>query len=125
MAGTARVEVEALKIFRGVLWKFQEVANVALSGAEGDMTRTLLWLENEALSYWQTEIRKSTEAVSRAKEAVRLKQLFKDSTGKPPSAIDEKKVLALAIKRQERAEQKLAATKSFVKKLQREIQVYK
>jgi hypothetical protein len=125
MSGSARAEVETLKMFRACLWKFGEIANVAMAGADGDMQRTLQWLENEQLTHWQGEIRKATERVARAKEALRMKQLFKDSSGKKPSAVDEQKALQKALKHEEFVQQKLIATKQHSKRLQREIQIYK
>ena len=57
------------------------------------------WLEREQQQHWTTQIRKRTEIVGRCKEAVRMKKLFKDSSGRTQSALDEEKALAIALKR--------------------------
>lgn len=126
MSDSARIDdIEALKLFRRALWKFAETANVALGDAESEVQRVLLWLETEQRSYWEHQLRLRYEAVMKAKDALRQKKLFKDSTGKYPSAVDEEKAVALAQRRLEEAEQKVAAIRRYIPRLQRELQLYK
>lgn len=126
MGTPARVEnVDLLRAFRTTLVKFAEAANVALSDAEGEIHRTMVWLEGEAPSYWQGQIRKRQELVSRAREAVRQKKVFKDSTGGRPSAVDEEKALAKAMRALQEAEEKFAAVKRARARLQKELDLYK
>ena len=99
MSGARVDSIDALKHFRIAMWKFHEAANSALSDAEGDVHRTQIWLENEMHSYWTGQIRKRQDLVARAKEAVRMKKLFKDSSGRQQSAVDEEKQLQIALKR--------------------------
>lgn len=108
-----------------MLYKFIDSVNVAMADAESEASRTHTWLETEVLSYWQGAIRKRQENVSRCKEAVRMKTLFKDATGSRQSAVDEQKALAIAVKQLEEAEHKLVATKQYTRRLQKEIEVYK
>ena len=123
---TARVQsIDALKHFRVALWKFAEAANVALGDAEGEVQRTLSWLQGEQQQFWTGQIRKRHEHVNRCKDAVRQKKLFKDSTGRTQSAVDEEKALGIAMKRLEEAEQKLLNTKRHSSKLQKEMHMYK
>src|SRR5215213_5818477 len=97
MAEVARVHnLEALKRFKQALWKFQETVNVALTDAESDMQRTSIWLETEQRTYWTSQHRKRHEAVEKAKQAVREKQLYKDASGTRSSAVDEMKILKAA-----------------------------
>jgi len=126
MTGPARVEsIDVIRAFRASLFKFAEVANTALSDAEGEMSRTLVWLETEQLNYWQGQIRKRSEIVSRALEAVRQKKLFKDSSGRTPSAVDEEKALARAQRALAEAESKLVAVRQWTRKLEKEVNLYK
>ena len=114
MSNPVHVEsIEALKMFRRAIIKFMEAAGVALGDAESEMQRRLNWLENEQDSYWQGQIRKRQEDVSKARDAVRQKKLFKDCAGRTPSADQEEKALRLAIARLEEAERKLAAVRRF------------
>lgn len=123
---TARVQsIDGLKHFRVALWKFAEAANVALGDAEGEVQRTLSWLQGEQQQFWAGQIRKRHEHVNRCKDAVRQKKLFKDSTGRTQSAVDEEKALGIAMKRLDEAEQKLLNTKRHSSKLQKEMHMYK
>lgn len=122
----ARVEsVDAIKAFRRAWLKFAEVANVALTEAEADAQGTLRWLESEQRVHWQNQVRKTTELVSRCAEAVRHKQIFKDSTGRTSSAVDEQKALAKAKRLKEIAEEKLENVRKHAPRLSREIMLYK
>lgn len=126
MGEGARVEsIESIRAFRAALVKFAETALVALDDAEGDLSRTLNWLEGEQRVYWQSQIRQRAQVAARAKEALRMKQMFKDSSGRTQSAVDEEKALALAMRRLAEAEQKLAAVKKWTLRLQKEILNYK
>jgi uncharacterized protein YifE (UPF0438 family) len=126
MSEVVRVEsIDALKHFRIALFKFQEAANAALMDAESEMIGVLRWLENEQLSHWQSQIRKRHDLLERAKEALRMKKLFKDSSGRTPSAVEEEKAVRVCTARLEEAQSKLAATKKYSRVLQREIQVYR
>jgi hypothetical protein len=122
----SRVEsIDAIKSFKRALFKFAEAANAALTDAEADMTETYRWLETEQRTYWANNVRKSTELVSRCEEALRQKRIFKDASGRTPSAVDEEKALAKAKRMKEIAEEKLEAVRRYTPRLQREIMLYK
>ncbi len=126
MSTGARVEsIEALKNFKIALVKFGEKISAALDDAESEMRRVLNWLENEQPKYWETQLRKRHDALEKAKEALRMKKLFKDATGRTPSAVDEEKAVAVARRRMEEAEQKAIATKKWASRMQKEILLYK
>jgi succinate dehydrogenase/fumarate reductase flavoprotein subunit len=126
MAKGARVEsIDVIKHFRSALVKFQESANAALTDAESEMHQAHTWLDTEQRQHWQREIRKCQELVMRCKEAVRMKKLFKDSTGSKQSAIDEEKALKVAERKLQEAEQKSANVKRHLLKLPKEVQTYK
>jgi len=98
MSRGARVDsIDAIRFFRAALVKFQESANSALTDAESEMHQAHTWLENEQRQHWQREIRKCHELLMRAKEALRMKKLFKDSTGSRPTAVDEEKAVSLLL----------------------------
>src|SRR6266545_3844217 len=104
----ARVEsVDAIKNFRRAWLKFAEAASVALTEAESDALGTLRWVETEQRTYWQNQVRKTSELVARCEEAVRHKKIFKDATGRTASAVDEEKALAKAKRMKEVALEKL------------------
>ncbi len=88
MAEGAKVNsLDALKHFKTYLWKFAESANLALADAESEMQRMLLWLETEQYTYWQTQIRKRTEILSRARNCSATSSFTKapPEAANPPS----------------------------------------
>ena len=120
--------VEDLDVFRFMktsLIKFRQAAESALINADSQASRTLQWLESEQVTYWQSQIRKRQELVMRCREAVRAKKIFKDSTGKTPSAVQEEKHLGVALRALDEAEMKLAVTKRNIPMLQKELEVYR
>ena len=126
MGRGARVDsIDAIRYFRVALVKFQESANSAITDAESEMHQAHTWLESEQRQHWQREIRKSHELLMRAKEALRMKKLFKDSTGSRPSAVDEEKAVKVAERKLQEAEQKAANVKRHLLKLPKEVQTYK
>ena len=116
--------LEALQQFRVALIKFAETCSTAMGDVEGDFHSMMNWLENEQLSHWQTQLRKRTETLSRAQEALRHKRIFKDASGRTPQAADEEKAVRLAQQRLLEAEEKLQNVKKYARVLQKEIQTY-
>src|SRR5687768_14403154 len=114
MSTSANIDsFDAIKGFRAALIKFASAAGSSLTESEAEMMRTLNWLDREAATHWQNQIRKRQEFVSRCKEAVRQKKVFKDATGRTPSAVDEEKQLQKAMKHLDDAEQKLVMVKRW------------
>lgn len=116
----ARVDdLDALKRFKLALLKFQEAAMVALADAEGDFTRTMLWLEVEQAPFWDAQVRKRQLALSQAQERLRMKKVFKDVVGSKPSTIDEEKAVKVAMARLEEANQKVANVKLWKRRMEK------
>ena len=123
---TARVHsVDALKLFRVALIKFGEEASNALTGAEAQMNRMVVWLERDQATHWQVQHKKRTEALSRAQEALRMKKLFPDASGRIPTPVEEEKVVRRCKAALEEAEQKLAYIKRYSRQIQKEIMNYR
>lgn len=126
MSTGARVSnPESIKYFRAALVKFIESASTAVTDSEGEILRKMGWLENEMDLFWQQQIRKWQDNVARAKEAVRMKKLYKDSSGRTSSAVDEEKALKKAQATLAMAEEKLANCRKHSRQLQREHLMYR
>ncbi len=122
----ARVEsIDALKLFKTALVKFAEGTNVAIGDSESEVIRTINWLENEQTTYWQTQVRKRTEIIGRCQEAVRMKRLYKDSSGRPQSAVEEEKALKVAQRMLEEAQQKVVAIRKAIRRIEKDFPLYK
>ncbi len=126
MAEGAKVQdIDAIKRFRAYLAKVGEVAGLALGDAESDINRTMTWLETEQSTYWSGQIRKRQEVLQRAQQALRDKQLYKDASGSQPSVVEEQKAALKAKNNLLEAEQKLANTKAWIRRLPKEISLYR
>lgn len=126
MAEVARVlDIDVIRSFRANLVKFIESSSAAVVDGEAEILKKMSWLEGEQVAHWQNELRRLHELVNRCKDAVRQKKIFKDSTGKPGSAIDEEKALKKAQALYVHAEEKLANTKKHARQLQREHMMYR
>jgi hypothetical protein len=126
MAEGAKVEnIDAIADFRRKLAKFCETAVAALADAEGEVQRTMVWLQVEQRSYWQHQLRIRTENVTRAKEALRWKKLYKDPSGARQSYIDEERALMSAERKLTEAEQKIRAVHHYTNKLEKELHAFK
>jgi hypothetical protein len=122
----ARVEsLDSLQALKVALVKFSEASMVALADAESEVSRTMMWLENEQTAHWQNQIRKRQQIVERCKEALRSKKIFKDAFGRQQSTIDEEKALRKATLLLEEAELKYANTRKAVNVMRREQQNFK
>jgi hypothetical protein len=123
-----QVRVDDLEIFgrfRVAMIKFAQAADEALSSADSEISRTHSWLESEQRTFWEGQLRKRVEAVTKAREALRQKKLYKDSSGRTPSAIEEEKFLAKCVAAVTQAEERLQAVRRWLPKLERAAGMYR
>ena len=126
MSDTAHIDsIDVLREFRVALLKFSEAADSALGDADSDVRRTLTWLENEQSAYWDGQVRKRQDLVTRAAEKLREKRIFKDATGRIPPAVDEEKALRLAKQRLDAAMEKQVLVRKYARMMQKVIQDFK
>jgi hypothetical protein len=126
MPGAKVDSIQVIGDFKVALVKFQEYANAALADAEGDLNRTLMWLQTEALFHWQTQARKRKDKVEQCREKVREKRNYVNPiTKQPQSAVDEEKALKVAMRRLEEAEARLANVKKYGRVLEKATMDYK
>lgn len=126
MSTTAKVgDLNALRQLRAAIIKFAELADVAMGDADSDVQRTVNWVEHDQATYWVNQHRKRQEALVKAKEALRHKQIFKDPSGGRQGTAEEEKAVQIAIRRMAEAEQKMAAVKKWGRQLEKEFQIYK
>ncbi len=126
MAEQVKVEdLEVFRLFRAAMLKFAQAVEQAISGADSEIGRTHSWLENEQTSFWQSQLRKRTEAVTAARDAVRQKKLYKDASGRTPGAVEEEKALARCLAAVEQAEHKIEAVRRWIPRLEKEAEIYR
>jgi hypothetical protein len=123
-----QVRVEDLEVFtqlRIALLKFAQTADSSLSNADGQIARMHSWLENEQMQFWSSQLRKRGEAVTKAREAVRAKKLYKDAGGRTPSAAEEEKFLARCLAALQEAEEKLQNVRRWLPRLEKASDMYR
>jgi hypothetical protein len=121
MSEQVRVEdSEVFNVLRIALIKFAQAADSALSNAETQVSRTHFWLDGEQTTYWQNQFRARAEAVTKAKDAVRQKKLYKDASGRTPSAVEEEKALQKCMAALEEAQRKLELIRKWKPRLEKE-----
>lgn len=118
-------DVETIARFRAALVQAAETFGLALEEAEGDVERTIMWLETERPDTWRKRIRKAQDDVVACKSALYRKQEIKATPEARPSVVDERKALDRAQKRLEHAEEKLRATKRWSHELPRQMAIFK
>jgi len=125
MARASITDTQELLRFRAKLVKFADELRVALSDADGEVQRTLAWLEGEAPNHWQRQIRKLHEQAQQTKAVIRDKKLSKTPSGAAPSTAIEEKQLRLIVQKHEEAQQKLANCKRWRHLLDKEVLAYR
>jgi hypothetical protein len=118
-------DVETIERFRASLLVASETFGLALEEAEGEIERTLAWVESEQPDFWRKRIRKVQDEVVMCKSALFRKQEIKATADARPSVVDEKKALDRAMKRLEYAEHKLRNTKRWTTELPRQSVIFK
>ncbi|MHC4833143.1 MAG: hypothetical protein ACYTFH_04465 [Planctomycetota bacterium] len=93
--GARVASVDSLERFRTSLQEFIFDARNAISEADAEVQRVLVWLERDRKFHWQQRLKKANEELVRAKSALFIKQNRISTKDRPPSAVDEK----LAVKK--------------------------
>ena len=118
-------DVQTIERFRASLLVASETFGLALEEAEGEIERTLAWVESDQPEFWRKRIRKAQDEVVMCKSALFRKQEIKATADARPSVVDEKKALDRAMKRLEYAEHKLRNTKRWTTELPRQSVIFK
>lgn len=98
--------IELLKDLRVALIAFAEESKASLGEAEADIGRQQQWLANQG-PYWQGQVKRIHHQLNQAKEEFRKKILYKDASGRPQSAVEEKKAVTVLQRKLEEAEGRL------------------
>lgn len=126
MADQANVDdLEVFRLFRVAMLKFGQAAEQSLSNADSQIARTHSWLESEQATFWQGQLRKRTEAVAKARDALRQKKLYRDSAGRTRDTSEEEKMLARCLAAVEEALGKIEAVRKWLPKLEKEADLYR
>lgn len=113
MASAHLESVQAIRDLRPALVRFaQEVAR-ALGEADAGVQHVQGLLEGEWPARWARELTRRRDQLSQAKDAWRGKTMFKDSSGRAPSAVDEQEAVERCQRAVAQAEAKLEACRRW------------
>ena len=119
MADSARViSIDVVRDVRAAVLAFAEEARAALVAAESDARRTQTWLELDRLPHWKAEIIRRRELLGRAKSELFRAQAMAEMGRR--GFVDQKKAVEKAKRALEEAERKLEATRSWIRRFDRE-----
>ena len=117
--------IEVIDAFRATLAGFVDAGRAALLEAESDLEKTILWLDRDRVGHWNRQIRKRQELLTRAKSELYRKQMQSSAKEGRAGDSDERKNLQRAERHLEEARRRLEATKSWIRRLDRERTLYK
>ncbi len=120
MARRARVtSVDALKEFKVAIYEFIDDAKAAASMIDSDIRRTIDWIQNDRLGYWNGQVKIRYRKVQEAKSDLAQREM---TTGK---TVDERRALERAKHRLEEAKNKSDLVKRWGRLIQREVDLHR
>ncbi len=81
--------VGQVKEFRPALIRFGQDISRAIGDADAGILRAIQKLDSDIPSHWKRELARRNEKLSQAKDQLRAKTMYKDSSGKSPPCVDE------------------------------------
>ena len=119
MAASANIQsIETLTHIKAKLCVLEGRAKPALDQAMREARRTVLWLRDSRLLYWKRQVALRTSQVADARKQL----LSAEMSGLNRSPDNERKNLAMAKRRLEEAERKVAAVKRWVRQFEAKAQ---
>ncbi|NBX24850.1 MAG: hypothetical protein EBQ99_02170 [Planctomycetes bacterium] len=119
------ISVDVLQRLRAAMVRCHEEMGLALSEADSEVDRAVVWVERERVMHWRSRIQRLGEEVNDARSALFRKETVTSSKDSRPSVVDEKKALERAKARLADAEQRLQRSRSWSVSLPRDQAVYK
>ena len=119
------LSVDVLQRLRTALIRCHEEMGLALSEADSEVDRAVMWVERDRVLHWRTRIQRLGEEVNDARSALFRKQTVTSSKDSRPSVVDEKKALDRAKAMLADAEQRLQRSRAWATSLPREQALYK
>ena len=113
MATANMGSLDQVKDFRPALIRFGQDVTRAIGEADSGVLRVMGRLDSDIPAYWKRELAKRHEKLSQAKDALRAKTMYKDSSGKSPSAVDEQAAVQKWMRAVEEAQDKIIAAKKW------------
>lgn len=117
--------IDVIDRFRATLAEFVDTGRNALVEAESDLDRTIMWLDRDRQPHWIRQIRRREELVTRARSELYRKQTQLSAKDGRPSVVEEQQNLKRAQAALEEAKRRLEATRTWIRRLERERTMYR
>ncbi|MFV1964372.1 MAG: hypothetical protein ACC628_03035 [Pirellulaceae bacterium] len=112
--------IDAVRELRTALLQFEAGARDAVSMLQLEVRRAVDWLENDRGRYWPNQVRKASEGVAQARNALGRAELTYGSE-EPPPCTEQKKALAQAKRRLRLCEEKVKTVRRWVRAVRAEL----
>ena len=124
MSSAANVgSLDAVARLRAALLAFLQGSGDALVSAQLELSRAVEWIEHDRPKFWETQLRKSFDAVAEARSALERKRIVKTG-GETPSAHDEQIALEKAKRRLRQCEEMQDTVRKWQATIQHEIKEF-
>ncbi len=87
------VSIEVLQRLRTAMIRCREELGLAISEADSDVDRTVVWVEHDRIMHWRGRVQRLGEDLNNARSALFRKETVTSSKDSKPSVVDEKKTL--------------------------------
>ena len=121
MGSSANVKsIESIYRFRADLQDFEDNVRQTLDILRSELKRAVDYFESDRATYWPAQVRKASDRLAQARiDLERCQVTTRPEEG--PSCYEEKKALQRAKQRLHHAEQKVKATRKWVRTVKREV----
>lgn len=125
MSHSARVtSIDAVAAFRGALQTFEVDAAQAILSLDGQTSRALDWLDNEAPAYWRQEARRCYDLVARTRSELETCKM-RTVAGQRAACLEEIEAFRAAQRKLRMAEEKIETVRQWAQRVRREIDDYR
>ncbi len=121
MHSSANVKsIDSIRQFRADLSEFEDSLRQTLDMLRAELKRAVDYLESDRATYWPAQVRRASDRLAEARINLERCQLTPHA-GEGPSCYEEKKALERAKRRLQNAEQKVKATRKWVRVVRQEV----
>ena len=121
MGSTANVKsIVAIRQFRAELQEYEDSLRQTLDMLSAELKRAMDYFESDRPAYWPAQVRRASDRAAEARINLGRCQVT-TRPGEGPSCYEEKKALQRAKQRLETAEQKVKATRKWIRVVRQEV----
>ena len=116
--------IDSLRRFRLALQQYGETVQDVVTTLQCELQRAVDWFEQDRMSFWPAEVRRSNDRLVEALNQLEMKQLAVDRSD-APSCYDEKKAVENAKRRLRYAEERVQRTRHWLRVVKHEADEFK